>query len=160
MTTIVIDQNVGFMAADRRVTSNDGEVIMSCPTKIELIKEGGDQYLVGAAGLEGPAEIFLEWLREGDWDEPPDPIDLDEDDDFSILVLSKKGAWVVDKWMRMIPIHDRWYGIGSGGTIAWAVLKAGCGVDKAMETAIDMDSGSGGGYEVVYLAGDSWSVDT
>ena len=149
MTTIVVDNKLGLMAADRMVTTNDGDVAISCDTKIESIDIGGDLYLVGAAGMEGPAEHFLEWFREGDWDDPPSPWDsLDAEDSFSILILGPDGIKIVDKFMRMTPVHHRWYAIGSGGQIAWAVLEAGCGIDKAMETAIRMDPNSGFGFQV------------
>ena len=155
MTTIVVDQEMGYMAADRRVTSNDGEVIMTCPTKIERVDLGGDQYLVGISGHEGPGYRFLDWFEYGDWDDPPDSMEnINEEHDFSALILSKhNGVELVDRFFRPVALHDRWYAIGSGGVAAWAVLKAGCGIQKAMETAIDMDSGSGGGFEVVYLDG-------
>ena len=50
--------------------------------------------------------------------------------------------------MRLTPIHHRWYAAGSGGVYAWAVLEAGCGIDKAMQTAIKMDPNSGFGYQI------------
>lgn len=148
MTTIVVDRDMGYMAADLMVTANDGDVAMRCDTKIEEVRIGGDLYLVGSAGLEGPGEVFLEWFRDGEWDEPPDPIVIDEEEDFSVLMLGPKGIHVVDRFFRMTPIHNRWYAIGSGGVYAWAVLEAGCGIDKAMETAIKMDPNSGFGYQV------------
>lgn len=152
MTTIVVDAEMGFMAADLMVTSNDGEVAMSCKTKIEEINIGGDRYLVGAAGMEGPAEHFLEWFRDGDWDDPPTPWEsLDDGDSFSIIILGEDGIQVVDKFMRPTPVHNRWYAAGSGGPFAWAVLQAGCGIDKAMEVAIMMDPNSGFGYQVKHL---------
>jgi ATP-dependent protease HslVU (ClpYQ) peptidase subunit len=154
VTTIVADFERQYMAADRRVTLNDGEVLGTVPTKILKVELGGDKYLVGLAGLEGPGTMFMEWFEHGDWDEPPDPIyDIEEDDDFSVLILAEDGMWVVDKFMRMLRLHDRWYAVGTGGVAAWAVLKAGCGIQKAMETAIAMDSGSGNGYDVVFLDG-------
>jgi len=153
MTTIVVDQEMGYMAADRRVTSNDGEVIMTCPTKIERVDIGGDKYLIGISGHEGPGYRFLDWFTDGDWDEPLDPMEnLEDEHDFSVLMLSEhNGIELVDRFMRPYPIHVRWYGIGSGGLIAWSVLMAGCGIKKAMSTALEMDGGSGGGFEVVYL---------
>lgn len=154
MTTIVADLTMGRMAADRRITTNDGEVLATCPTKIERLELGGDTYLVGLAGLESPGLIFMEWFEHGSWDEPPEPMSsLDPEDDFSILVLGAGKMWVVDKFMRMIPLYDRWYGVGTGSIMAWAVLKAGCGMHLAMETAIAMDSGSGDGYDIWYLDG-------
>lgn len=149
MTTLVVDGERDIMAADRMVTTNDGEVAIACDTKIEEVDIGGDLYLVGMAGMEGPAEHFLEWFRDGDWDEPPSAWEgLSEDDDFSVVVLGPDGIFVADKFMRLAPIHHRWYAIGTGGPYAWAILEAGCGIDKAMATAIRMDPNSGFGYQV------------
>jgi ATP-dependent protease HslVU (ClpYQ) peptidase subunit len=154
MTTILADQDMGLMAADFMVTSNDGEVQVACNTKIEEIYIGGDLYLVGAAGLEGPSMYFLEWFEHGSWDEPPEPIyDVDLEDDFSILVLGPDGIFVADKFCRLSPVHHRWYAVGSGGTHAWSVLEAGCGVEKAMQAACKMDPYTGFGFEVKRLDG-------
>lgn len=153
MTTVVVDKALGLMAADRMVTTNDGDIAIACDTKIEEVRIGGDLYLVGMAGMEGPAEHFLEWFRSGDWDDPPSPWEsLDDSEAFSIIVLGPEGIQVADKFMRLTTIHHRWYGIGSGGGHAWAVLEAGLGVDKAMEVAIRMDPHSGFGYQVRYLS--------
>ena len=154
MTTIVADAEMGYMATDFMVTSNDGEFSISCKTKIYEAELGGDQYLVGLAGLEGPGLIFLDWFENGDWDEPPEPmLGLDEGDDFSVIVLGPDGIQVAGKFMRLEPIDHRWYAIGSGGVVAWPILEAGCGIDKAMSTAIRLDPNSGYGYEVKYLDG-------
>lgn len=152
MTTIVVDKAMGLMAADRMVTTNDGEVAIACDTKIEEVTIGGDQYLVGVAGMEGPAEHFLDWFRDGDWDEPPSAWEsLDDSESFTVVVLGPEGIQIADKYMRLTPIHHRWYAVGSGGPYAWAVLEAGCGIDKAMATAIKMDPNSGFGYQVRHL---------
>jgi ATP-dependent protease HslVU (ClpYQ) peptidase subunit len=149
MTTLVVDKEMGLMAADRMVTTNDGDIAISCETKIERVDIGGDHYLVGMAGMEGPAEHFLEWFREGDWDELPSAWEgLEDHEAFSVVVLGPGGIQVADKFMRLTPIHHRWYAIGSGGPFAWAVLEAGCGIDKAMQTALKMDPNSGFGYQV------------
>lgn len=160
MTTVVADQAMGYMAADFMITSNDGEVAIPCETKIESIELGGDEYLVGLAGHESPCEIFLDWLRDGEWDSPPDPMsDLDPNEDFSIVLLGPDGMFIADKFCRLTPIQHRWYALGTGGPFAWAILEAGCGVHKAMETAVRMDPSSGFGYEVVYLDGTKETVD-
>ena len=154
MTTIVADQVMGLMAADFQVTSNDGEFATPCASKIYEVSIGGDQYLVGLAGNEGPGLIFLDWFEHGDWDEPPEPmVNLESEDDFTGLILSKQGLLIVDKFMRMIPWDTRWYGAGSGSAAAWAILEAGVGIHKAMKTAIRLDGSSGFGFEVKYLDG-------
>ena len=154
MTTIVADATMMYMAADFMVTSNDGEFAIQCATKIFEVGIGGDEYLVGLAGHEGPGLIFLDWFENGDWDEPPDPIyDIDDGSDFSVLVLGPEGIQVVDKWMRLDKIHNRWYGVGSGSPVAWGILEAGCGIKKAMDTACRLDPSSGFGHEIKYLGG-------
>lgn len=160
MTTIVVDRDMGYMAADRQVTTNDGEIMIACDTKIFRVDIGGDQYLIGLAGLESPGEIFLEWFEEGEWDQPPEPLSsLEESDAFSVVVLGPQGIEVADKFMRLTPIHHRWYAAGTGGPLAWAVLEAGCGIDKAMETAIKMDPSTGFGYQVRYRTDKSLDRD-
>ena len=154
MTTIVADKAMGYMAADFQVTSNDGEYASKCASKIIEVDIGGDQYLVGLAGLEGPGLIFLDWFESGDWDEPLEPmIGLEDDDDFTAVVLGPKGLQIVDKFMRLLTWDDRWYGAGTGGPAAWAILEAGVGIEKAMRVAIRLDGNSGFGFEVKYLDG-------
>jgi len=154
MTTIVADQVMGYMAADFQITSNDGEFAIPCKTKIFEVDIGGDQYLVGLAGLESPGQIFLEWFEYGDWDEPlPAMESIDADDDFTGVILGPNGIQLVDKFMRLTDIQHRWYAAGTGGPIAWAILEAGCGIQKAMETAVRLDPSSGFGYETKFLDG-------
>ncbi len=155
MTTIVVDQEMGYMAADRMITSNDGEFAIACDTKIESLEIGGDQYLVGLAGLESSGEYFMNWLRNEPWDEPPEPIyDIYPEDFFTAVVLGPQGIQVADHFCLLTPIHHRWYAAGSGGPIAWAILEAGCGITKAMETAIRLDPSSGFGFDVHFLGED------
>ena len=154
MTTIVADQRMGYMASDFMATSNDSEYAMRMGSKIEEVDIGGDKYLVGLAGLEGPGFIFLEWFENGSWDEPCEPMyDIAPEDDFSGIILGPQGLFCVDKFMILTPVLNRWYGVGSGSSAAWAILEAGCGVQKAMETAVRLDPNSGFGFEVKYLDG-------
>jgi len=161
MTTIVADQEMGYMAADFMATSNDGEFAIDMGTKIEEVKAGGVEYLVGSSGLEGPGFVFMEWFKNGSWDEPCEPIyDIGDDSDFSVLILGPDGLFVVDKWMQLLPVKNRWYGIGTGSVAAWSILEAGVGIEKAMETAIKLDPSSGFGFEVKYLNGDHNTFET
>jgi len=159
MTTIFVDQKMGYMAADRMATANDGEIAMECVTKIEQIEIGGDLYLVGLSGLESSGQIFLDWFEDGEWDDPPGPVEVEEGDEFSVVVLSPNGIEVADRYCRLTPIKHRWYAIGSGGIFAWAILEAGCGRQKAMETAIKMDPNSGFGYDIIFLDGTHEEVE-
>ena len=154
MTTIVADQVMGYMAADYQVTSNDGEYAIPCKTKIYEVDIGGDLYLIGLAGLEGPGQIFLEWFQDGDWDDPLPPMEsMDENDSFTVVILGPNGLQLADKFMRLTDVEHRWYAAGTGGAAAWAILEAGCGIQKAMETALRLDPYSGFGFEVKSLDG-------
>ena len=148
MTTIVVDREMGYMAADRMATTNDCEVAIVCP-KIRRIDGVG---LVASSGSEGPALLVEDWLENGEWDEPLDPIEVDEDNDFTTIFLTDESEiFVVDKFCRPYAVETRWYATGSGGIIALSILEAGCGIEKAMETAQRLDPNSGLGYDVVHL---------
>ena len=152
MTTIVVDQEMGYMAADRQAVSNDGDVIIECPKLLEIeVPEG--TCLVASSGNEGPATIVEKWIAEGDWDNPLDPWQsLDTEDEFTTLLLMPDcELWVIDKFCIPYRVKSRWYGTGTGGPFAWAILEAGLGIDKAMTTAIKMDPNSGLGYDILYL---------
>ena len=136
------------MAADRMATTNDGDVIVECP-KIKRMKNVG---LVASSGHEGPATIVEEWVEWGDWNAPIDPVEIDDQSDFTTVVLTEDyEILVIDKFCRPYHISHRWYGTGSGSVFAWAILEAGCGIEKAMNTAIKMDPNSGFGYDIEYL---------
>ena len=148
MTTIVVDSSMGFIAADRMATSNDCEVACEYP-KIKRMKDVG---LVASSGSEGPAQIVEDWIEFGDWDEPLDEMDVG-DDDFTVVILTEDcEIKIVDRFCRPYDVFSRWYATGTGGPFAWAVLEAGCGIKKAMTTAIKMDPNSGFGYDIEYLS--------
>jgi len=153
MTTIVVDREMGYMAADRMTTSNDGGVAAEGPKIVRF-----DHGLIAYAGHEGSGQLFQDWYIDGNWDEPLDTMENTEfEDDFTAVILTNDyDVWLADKFMCPWIWHSRWYGAGSGGALAWAVLKAGCGIEKAMETAIDMDPNSGYGYDIEYLEDSSF----
>lgn len=148
MTTIVVDRKMGYMAADRMTTANDGGVAGEGP-KIVTFNDG----LITYAGHEGSGQLFLNWYTKGDWDEPLVTMENTEiEDDFTAVILTNDyEIWLADKFMVPWLWHSRWYAAGSGGSHAWAVLKAGCNIDKAMNVALDMDPNSGYGYDIEYL---------
>ena len=161
MTTIVVDREMGYMAADRMATSNDNDVAIECP-KIREIEQADGVHLMACAGNEGPAQVFEDWYTYGDWDEPLETMEsTDYDEGFTAVILTPKSEiWLADKFMRPYQIfgglphgqkRSRWYCAGSGGAFAWAVLWAGCGIEKAMNAAIEMDPNSGYGFDVVFL---------
>ena len=152
MTTIVVDSERGYLAADCMATTNEAGVSIFCP-KIRVVPKKHDRYdLMACAGTEGPIEIFEAWYKEGNLDEPLDPISADDEEDFTAVILTATGRiYTADKWMRLSRIHSRYFAAGSGGVYAWAVLEAGCSISKAMEVAIRMDPNTGHGWQIKYL---------
>ena len=152
MTTIVVDREMGYMAADRMASSNDCEVAIECP-KVRVLELSDGIHLMASAGHEASAQIFEEWYESED-DELLDPLeDMEDVDKFTTVILTPHyEIWIADHMYRMYQVHSRWYAAGTGGPFAWAVLMAGCGIDKAMTTAIKMDPNSGFGYDVEHLA--------
>jgi len=154
MTTIVVDSEKGFIAADRMAVSNDCEVSCECP-KIRQVSFDDGTHLLASSGMESSAQVFEDWYGNADFDfdEPPEPLeDMEDVDKFTTIILKpNREIWVADHFYRPYRIHSRWYATGTGGPFAWAVLVAGCGIDKAMKTAIKMDPNSGFGYDIVHL---------
>ena len=154
MTTIIVDSRVGVMGADRRQVSNDSDIVMQGACKINKIELDDGIHLVACSGHESPAAIFLEWYEWGDDDKPLDALELNEDEDegFEGVVLTPQAdILIADRFMVPYKIPDRFYGSGTGGPYAWSVLKAGCGIEKALKTAISLDPFSGEGYDIVSL---------
>jgi hypothetical protein len=151
MTTIVVDRRMGYIAADKMATSNDSEVAIPCDKIREIQKDDG-VHLLASSGHESAAAIFEEWYA-GDQDEPLEPLEDTEDiDKYTTTILKPDHTiWVADHFYCPYEVKNRWYCHGTGGPFAWAVLEAGCGIKKAMTTALKMDVNSGMGYDVFYL---------
>ena len=148
MTTIIVDKDMGYLAADRMTTANDTGAVAEGPKIIRF-----DRGLMAYAGHEGSGQLFQNWYLNGDWDEPLQTMENTEpEDDFTAVILTTDyEVWLADKFMCPWEWHSRWYGAGSGGSFALAVLTAGCGIDKAMKAAIKMDPNSGFGYDIEYI---------
>ena len=153
MTTIVVDSKMGYMAADRMATSNDGEIACEYE-KIRVIELDNGVHFLASSGHEASAQIFEEWYEYGvegeDYCEPLE--DMEDVDKFTTVILKPSGEiWIADHFYRPYRVYSRWYCTGTGGPFAWAVLEAGCGIEKAMTTAIKMDPNSGFGYDIEWL---------
>lgn len=168
MTTIVVDREMGYMAADRMASSNDCEVAIECP-KIRKIELSDGIHLMACAGMESSAQLFENWYTHGAWDEPLETMESTEDvDNFTAVILTPSyEIWLADKFMCPYQIYlgiphnsnnkrSRWYGAGTGGSFAWAALWSGVSIDVAMVTATEMDPSSGFGFDIEYLEDSSY----
>ena len=89
--------------------------------------------LIGAAGSVKSIEKFLRWYKGN----RKKSIELDSDDDFSIVIVNKKGIWdysgsMPDKVLR------EYHGVGCGWPMAHAALVAGTSPRRAVEIACEI----------------------
>ena len=156
MTTIVCNSEEGYMAADRMATSNDCDVATEYP-KIRVVQKSDGVHLLATSGHEASGQIFEEWYEleydEGEEYKMLEPLeDMEEIDKFTTVILKpNREIWIADHFYRPYRVHSPVYCTGTGGPFAWAVIRAGCTIEKAMSVAIDMDPNSGFGYDIEYL---------
>ena len=133
MTTIACSRRE--MACDSRSSFENGEYLTS-DDKIERI---GDS-LVGCAGTWPAIFKFLAWFRDQTRDRPDFSGD---DDDFTAVVLNKKGIFVYDGSTYPCKVSDPFFVTGSGSMAARAAMLCGKSPAEAIAIAIKCDKNSG-----------------
>lgn len=132
MTTIACSRKE--MACDSRSSFDSGEY-MTCDDKILRI---GDS-IVGCAGNWGAIFKFMAWFRDQTKDRP----DFSDDDDFTAIVLNKKGIYVYDGSTYSSRACDPFFAVGSGSMAARAAMLCGKSPAEAVAIAIKCDKHSG-----------------
>jgi len=144
MTTIAYRD--GVIAADTQETWDDGS-FTPCK-KIYRISSSDaeiDGHIVALAGGSYSAEVFLEWYENGDWNDPPDLVNLDADEDFEALVVKNDGTlWTCNRLFAFIPIKVDYFAMGSGGKAALGAMAVGATADEAVRAAMKHDCYTGG----------------
>ena len=129
MTTIAYRN--GVMACDSQIS---GGFVSTCPDKVIvgkcLVGFSGDY----AAGYQGA--LYL----AGESQERPDY----GDDDTEYIVVDRKRIWIADSRLRLAPIGDKFWSIGSGCAAAMAAMYMGASAEDAVKIAIKVDEYSGG----------------
>jgi len=129
MTTIAYKS--GVMACDSQIS---GGFISTCPDKVILGKCAvgftGD-YVAGYQGA-----LFL----AGESQERPDYAE----DDTEYIVVDAGKIWIADSRLRIAPIGDKFWSIGSGCAAAMAAMYMGASAEDAVKIAIKVDEYSGG----------------
>lgn len=143
MTTVVVRD--GVMAADSLATLGGDWRLPGKETKIRRLRDGS---LVGMAGDTALVNALL------DWEDNPTFFDAPEaKENCEVLILAPDGTI----WTRYSPsmskhrIHAPFYAIGSGRVPALAALHMGASAERAVEVAIELDTGSGGPVQVERL---------
>lgn len=145
MTTIAVDLDQREIAADSQDTDESGQKY-KCQ---KLYKVNG--HIIATAGGSYAGLLFVDWFKqwdaEPDWDERPDLINLDFEEDFECLVVRPDGScYTINR--LFVPYeqdrHNRQLAIGSGGKAARAAMMAGCTPTEAVKIAKEIDTWTGG----------------
>ena len=143
MTTIAFDSQLGEIAADSQETWGSGHKY-----KCRKLYRVGD-YIVATAGGSYAGMAFVRWLEnwegEPDWDDHPDFINLDLDEDFECLVINPdKTCVTVNRLFIPVEATDRYICLGSGGKAAAGAMFAGATPKEAVRIASKIDTYTGG----------------
>ena len=135
MTTIAADLRAGVMVCDSKCSGGGTWYPM---TKVHRV---GDE-LVGIAGTVKDGQAWLKWYRAGKRGPRP------KTEDFVALILRKGGLYEACSDGLEQLVERGFHGIGSGGPAATAVMLAGLDAKRAVEIALEVDTGSGGEIHV------------
>ena len=146
MTTIAYDCDDGNVAADSQETGDGGQKY-NC---IKIYRVRG--YVIATAGGTYAGMAFVRWFGdwigngEPDWDDHPDFVNLDYEEDFECLVIRKNGTcYSVNRlFVPHEQIGNRYIAIGSGGAAARGAMLAGATPREAVEIAKQIDTFTGG----------------
>lgn len=133
MTTIAYRD--GVLAADSCVTTSTeagGSTRANGEKLYRKTLPGGREVILATAGESFPALVFVDWYGTGK--EPPSSL-IDNECDFTVLILEAEELYEADKWCRPERITAPFYAIGSGRKEALAAMACGKSAKKAVEIA-------------------------
>jgi hypothetical protein len=122
------------MAADTRMAI-DGRM-NRCE---KLFRRAGA--LIGLAGDDAPALIFLDWYGTGR--ARPELLVTGEADFHALVLDDKRRIWLYDKWCRGERISEPFYAIGTGADAALGAMHMGASAVRAVKVACKIDINSG-----------------
>jgi ATP-dependent protease HslVU (ClpYQ) peptidase subunit len=149
MTTIAYDTKLGVVAADSQETWENGQKY-NCPKLYQV-----DGKIIATAGGSYAGLLFVDWFSqwegEPDWDDHPDLINLDLEEDFECLVIREDGScFTVNRlFVPYEQVGNQFITLGSGGAAARGALMAGATPKEAVEIAKKIDAYTGGKVRVL-----------
>lgn len=132
----IIAAKDGFVASDSRIT---GDYMQN---GVKMVR--GDNIIVGWSGDWVPGYAIAEWIAKISTDDEP-PTD---DCEVEFLVMIGKKLWLGDQKMRLAPIMQSYFAIGSGSQGAMVAMNLGCSAEEAVKEVIKVDEGCGGRVKV------------
>lgn len=147
MTTIAY--RAGVIAADSRETYQTeagGATVNTCE-KLFRKRVGRDDYILGTAGGSYLGMIFVDWFPgikacqqpESGGKLPEILRDAHLEEDFDVLIVSRRGIYTVNHLCRPILCLDAFVAIGSGRKAALGAMHAGSTAKRAVEIACKVD---------------------
>ena len=151
MTTIAYDRDARVVASDSQETGDGGQKY-NCQKLFQT-----NSHVIATAGGSYAGMAFVRWfdLWEGepDWEDCPDYINLDADEDFECLVISSDSScYTVNR--LFIPIEqgeNKIITLGSGGAAARGAMLSGASPVRAVQIACQIDTYSGGKIQTMSI---------
>lgn len=115
MTTIAVNAEEGVMAADTQVT--DYNLI----TRMQKIYKLRDGTLVGMTGEAAGGWRAIQWLLSESKDDKPPKFKNTQ----LVFLRPDRTIWVAEEKFPEYPLLSKFYGAGSGGEMAMALMQEG-----------------------------------
>ena len=145
VTTIALSLDQREIAADSQETDGGGQKY-GC----KKLFRAANGCIIATAGGSYAGMLFVEWFEqwEGDpsWEERPDLLNLELEEDFECLVVRPDGTFYTVNRL-FIPIEQTSnpvFAIGSGGPAARGAMLAGASPAEAVKIAKQIDTYTGG----------------
>lgn len=149
MTTIAYSAKHKMLAADRRVTMNGFNVG-------HIMKVAKNKGVIGAAAGTGSlCHRFCAWIRQGCVGDPPamgEGSGEERLEGIGVIFASNDPELAVEfSWAGMQLVRGTFHAYGSGMELALGAMKAGATPEEAVYAAMEFDTRSGNGIDVVML---------
>lgn len=146
MTTIAYKD--GVLAADSRISDEDGHVWTDAAVKIWRLPDGS---LLGASGDDEISVMVYAQMKEAAVNKRNAVMSMPEDADFNGILIKANG----DLFVSEGSVWTRWYedfvAIGSGKRCAMTALRLGHTAEEAVAAGVAGDCFSGGPIKVIRL---------
>lgn len=109
-----------------------------------------DGTVIGAVGSQEDGIRFMDWFEAGS---NPDtyPALTMEDIPTQLIVISREGAYTLNRTPTPLIVHEGFMAWGSGMDFALGALAAGMDALKAVEITCLFDASCGNGYDLYTL---------
>ena len=133
MTTIAYKD--GVLASDRRATSGSEP-----PMTVDKLYQLNNGAVLGFAGMLDEGFRVVDWINAGMYPDEKPKVQHSE-----FIYLTVDGPFYMEKFLRLLPIVDPFFAIGSGAQYALGAMASGRSAAEAVEVASRFDPLTGNG---------------